>query len=55
MKISQLLTSYRKKNKLSQKVMAKLLGVSQSQISQWEKGKHKPNMLREKSIREKSC
>ena len=45
-KISKYLIAYRKKYKISQRVMAKFLNTSQSQICRWEKGTHNPSVLR---------
>ena len=51
--ISELIVMYRKKNKITQKNMAYILGVSQSQISKWENKKHSPNYLRWSDIKRK--
>lgn len=38
------ITKLRKKNGLSQEALATLLGVTQSAVSQWEKGRTRPDL-----------
>jgi transcriptional regulator with XRE-family HTH domain len=42
---------YRLKYGLSQKQIGIIIGVSQGQVSKWEKGSHVPSKLREHDIR----
>lgn len=53
--IASLLKRYRKRMNLTQAEFAIILGVSQSQISQWEAKVHTPNSLRLKDINRKIC
>ena len=52
-KISLLLTEYRFNHGFTQKEIGDKIGVSQGQISKWEKQKHIPSILREKDIKDK--
>lgn len=52
LELPRMLLNYRILNNLNQDKMAKLLRCTQSQYSQWETGKTKPNQLRQKAIRE---
>jgi len=42
-KIKDKTKPYRKEHGLSQRKLARLLGVDQATIRDWENGKHKPN------------
>ena len=50
-KIASYLIKYRLKYGLSQKQLGIIIGVSQGQVSKWEKGSHVPSILREQNIR----
>ena len=52
MSYSKILKSYRQKHLLTQKELAKLLGVSFASVNRWENSKFEPTMRIKRKIRD---
>ncbi len=48
----EIVKRYRQRHGLTQTYMAELLGVSQRTISRWERGEDRPNLVRQKALRD---